>query len=527
MNTFRFDLKAREKTVNSLTTSRGKSSLSGALSLFTPKLQKLFAILVLLPLVAVYIQGGQRSQYGLPEQNRAIYLGWQGYVDTQLDFSQFFHADHTIMAWFMPQYPYAYEGPIFAENGDGTYVIGQGDYRDGDGGYKDAGNPVFLIQIGDKKAQYLVPEFNESSLKVHPWVHIAVVRHNNIFDLYINGAQRWPVKNIDKETNTFTWGSRIDASSISPPSLPSGTLRFGRRTSLPPIIPRGTPEAVIAPRRDWQAFGLLDDVAVFNEALTYLEIPAIKNQKRLSGSEAGLLAGWCFDKPALDEKPLPPKLNSWWDPSPRAYRVPVSADRNSDSDDWHFGNPFIIGETQVALKLPIPVNEEWYVIQGYNARGGSHNGYAAFCYDFKLYNDTGPNYPNGTAYAPVQISSPGKVVLYGNGAVILKQAAGEYTTYMHLAANSLSTAISGGTYDADIGYYIIPENQAPYFQQSSQIAEVDPTAYHLHWAGKGGLLTQTIPMAFSNYDVWDTQSQSWVHVLRGHPKAGQRIRRLQ
>ncbi|MEW6207086.1 MAG: LamG-like jellyroll fold domain-containing protein, partial [Acidobacteriota bacterium] len=196
MNIIRFNLRDKKKNA---TTSRMKPSLSGALFLFTPKLQKLFALLLLLPLIAVSVQGDGRSEYGLPKQNQAFYLGWQGYIDTQLDFSQFFNADHTIMAWFMPQYPYAYEGPIFAENGNGTYAIGQGNYRAGNGGYKDEGDPVFQMQIGDKKVLYLVPDFKESALlKVHPWVHVAVVRQNNKFKLYVDGSLRTPIKIIDR-----------------------------------------------------------------------------------------------------------------------------------------------------------------------------------------------------------------------------------------------------------------------------------------------------------------------------------------
>ncbi len=60
--------------------------------------------------------------------NQAAYFGWRGSADTNLLFSDFFDHDHTIVARFMPQYQYAYGGPILAENGSGDYVIGQGNY---------------------------------------------------------------------------------------------------------------------------------------------------------------------------------------------------------------------------------------------------------------------------------------------------------------------------------------------------------------------------------------------------------------
>ena len=60
--------------------------------------------------------------------NQAAYFGWHGSADTNLLFSDFFDHDHTIVARFLPQYQYAYAGPILAENGSGDYQIGQGNF---------------------------------------------------------------------------------------------------------------------------------------------------------------------------------------------------------------------------------------------------------------------------------------------------------------------------------------------------------------------------------------------------------------
>jgi|GEM_PF-6114782 len=60
--------------------------------------------------------------------NQAAYFGWRGSADTNLLFSDFFDHDHTIVARFMPQYQYAYGGPVVAENGSGDFIIGQGNY---------------------------------------------------------------------------------------------------------------------------------------------------------------------------------------------------------------------------------------------------------------------------------------------------------------------------------------------------------------------------------------------------------------
>ena len=61
--------------------------------------------------------------------NQAAYFGWHGSADTNLLFSDFFDHDHTIVARFMPQYQYAYGGPILAENGSGDFHIGQGNFE--------------------------------------------------------------------------------------------------------------------------------------------------------------------------------------------------------------------------------------------------------------------------------------------------------------------------------------------------------------------------------------------------------------
>ena len=56
----------------------------------------------------------------------AVAFSWTGFADTDLAFSEFFDASHTLSLRFMPQYPNGYEGPMIAENGTGTFVLGQG-----------------------------------------------------------------------------------------------------------------------------------------------------------------------------------------------------------------------------------------------------------------------------------------------------------------------------------------------------------------------------------------------------------------
>ena len=58
----------------------------------------------------------------------ALALTWGGYADTDVAFSDFFGANHTVAVRFMLQYPNAYRGPMVGVKGGGTYLLGQGDF---------------------------------------------------------------------------------------------------------------------------------------------------------------------------------------------------------------------------------------------------------------------------------------------------------------------------------------------------------------------------------------------------------------
>jgi hypothetical protein len=90
----------------------------------------------------------------VPKENKVMSLGWGGLIDTDLKFSEFFGHDHTLVIRFLPQYAHAYAGPIFAENGTGTYLVGIGEYRWGKGGHLQAGAPVLFMEIGGRRKVY-------------------------------------------------------------------------------------------------------------------------------------------------------------------------------------------------------------------------------------------------------------------------------------------------------------------------------------------------------------------------------------
>lgn len=446
----------------------------------------------------------------VPEQNKAMYLGYKGYVDTEIAFGDFFDAEHTISVWWYPQYAYGHTGPIVSDVGPGNYAFGQLDYRKGDGGFMDAGRPMFFIRVGNRTVKFMLAE-----AKTQQWIHLAVVRKGDTLLLYVNGTKRTPVEVTDKEKNTLKYMPHLSLAGV--PNKPTGKIRLGR-DDLSKI---------------WQAYGLIDDLAVFKKALTASELKAIRDAKRLTGHESGLLAGLSFEKPISSSKPLPAKLAGSWPNNDRAYHVPVSGDRKA-SDGGTFNNAFIIGVVSKPVQLPFKKDEVWRVVQGQNDPAVSHNGTAVFCYDFVLHKSgaAGKNYPEGTRYAPVYAGAAGKVVSYRkNGSYVGREPFNvrieigpkEALGYLHLAKDQLTPKATGGTPN-DKGQYFVPARQAKSIAKGEEVGKLGPNAAHLHFSGTSGEKV-TIPIAFDDYWASDDDGATWKKVYRGHPKKGQLIKR--
>lgn len=69
-------------------------------------------------------------------------------------------------------------------------------------------------------------------------------------------------------------------------------------------------------------------------------------------------------------------------------------------------------------------------------------------------------------------------------------------------------------------------NASSTVQAGQFLAKVGPKAAHLHF----GALNKTeagvtLPVAFTDYWISNDEGDTWQHVLRGHPKKGQWIKR--
>jgi hypothetical protein len=451
----------------------------------------------------------------LPAQNKAIYLGWGAFVDTQANFSTFFDSDHTLAAWFMPQFLYGYQGPIFANEGTatGTYIFGMEDYKKGNVQFVNPGFPVMSLQVGNQKRLYLVPQLTKEE-----WHHLAVIRKANQFNVFLDGGKLPPIAIINNEILEVDPLEVDDDFIYDSSNHPTGNLRFGRKNGW---MGKGP-----------QAYGLLDDVAVFNRALTQTALISIMNNKRLSGQEAGLRFGWCFDEPANSS--LPPLLDSSASFS-RAKHATVSSTR-SNLDKATFYKYDFLAHVQAPVQLPFAAGEVWKVNQGYDDPDGSHNDFAVHSYDFSRVSGS-------SQYAPIYSGSVGKVVQYvkdggldsnGQEANVIRIRPGsepnELLSYRHLAPNSISGILDVGVCDANSNCNVDP-GLMPVVAQGQFLAKVGPKAAHLHFGGinrtDGAATTErvTIPVAFDDYFVSDDQGHLWLYISRGYPRAGQWVQR--
>ncbi|HEX2078298.1 MAG TPA: LamG-like jellyroll fold domain-containing protein [Longimicrobium sp.] len=393
----------------------------------------------------------------------ALSLTWGGRADTNIAFSEFFAANHTVAARFMLQFVNVYAGPMLAVHGSGVYSIGNGDGGGGDN--------KLLVRIGTGSLDVPISaSFKEA------WHHIAVVRSGTTCTVYLDGVSK----------GTLT---------ISSSGNPSGTIRLGRSDEI-----------------HQQFYGFLDDVAVFKAALSASQVASLAGATTLTGTEPNLLAGFVFgDGPGGS---LPATLTRAVTYVPGARNVTVSANRNNAAD-----RALLPLSLVSHMRLPFAQGQIASVGQGFGDETISHNGYAAFCYDF--------GFPNSDIDGYVfKASAPGAVAHVWEGGpntsagpsnfVTIEQGGGEFCDYLHLQQNSCVV------------------NAGQTVQRGTDLAKVGRSGTggpHLHQAvtNLGEHTTDrehfvTIPFPFCNYEYSSDSGASWHHAIRGYLKKGQWVR---
>jgi murein DD-endopeptidase MepM/ murein hydrolase activator NlpD len=420
--------------------------------------------------------------------NHAAALGWREYVRTDLDMSEFYGANFTLAARFMVQYPTAYVGPILATSGSGLELSKQ-----------DAATTL-VARFGSTLVTY-----GSVNLQGGKWHHAAIVRTNNSLKLYLDGQPACP-------TGLANCAVAVNA------TTPTGDLRLGRPGTDP-----------ISGSAESQHYGFVDDVAVFKVALTQNQIQSLISTARLLGNEANLHAGWTFDTGTPSGAALPSALTR-----PVVYQTITSAGtvvskfphtqlvsqaRDNANDEKFLKFP----NNQVSLRLPFPMGEAWVVGQGWQGFSGkgSHNGRAAFAWDFDLAGKP----KTDTNGKPFYAAAPGPVVEVKDDStcgpvpvnhVDIRHAVDEIGVYLHhvkgTAAVSVGQTVAVGTKLANTGD-----------------TGTGCGNYHLHFAlhnkpeSQAGDLV-TIPATFENYEVSTDNGATWQPVVKGIPKEGQWVR---
>ena len=126
---------------------------------------------------------------GCSNLNFAAAVRWNGFVDTDLAFSQFITGDHTVTFRFMPQYTMVGEAPVLSINGSGTYKVGIGDYRAGS-----SSAVKLLLQVGGAQAFYTQgnPTADGKTIPLkNKWHTVAVDWLPDHVTFWMDGKKSW------------------------------------------------------------------------------------------------------------------------------------------------------------------------------------------------------------------------------------------------------------------------------------------------------------------------------------------------
>lgn len=421
-------------------------------------------------------------------RNFALSFGWGAAVDTDLRFSEFAGRDHTLAARFMIQYERSYEGPILASSGAGGYVVSVAGYGEGR-----TGAEKLRVSFGERRRYYTVG----GRLAPGRWHWLAVVREGSRLRLYLDG----------EALRADDSGTGFQATEGAP--LPDATLRLGRRAE-----------------GDAQFYGFIDDVALFNSALSEKALKShYQLSPRISGNEAGLIAAYTFDRNEAGAEGGRERPVSFVGP---ASKVQVSAARESRPDALLLPPPF----QKTEVRLPFRSGQAWKVIQGYG-QPLSHNGGGVFSFDFERVD--GP-----PEEQPVYACAPGRVVALSDyndpepgddiskdnfNYLQLEIGEGEVVTYLHMKNGSLTDALKGYGPLRERGAIALPSGALVGRVGNTWLKE-QPRNWHLHFALVPYVNSPvSIPVAFSDYEVYDPERKAWRPVARGVPEQDQIVRR--
>lgn len=487
---------------------------------------------------------------GAASANYAAGLSYGGYVDTSFNLGKELLKPVVMAARFMPKYAYTGEGPIFGIRGKGQFYIGIGNFRELQrGGWENyTANAKIVIAVAGQKAVY---PLKGDPGKDHVWRHLAVravpastgITH---FQVYLDG-KRLDARRCLPATAVHC-PSTEPAEDISVTRAGmfglKGFLRLGQTSAKPlvsvnPVIRPDTPFddpglQLDVPSSDLQFYGFIDDVAMLRGDLPTSRIKQLSDATRLTGNEKNLVAGYTFDHRKPNGERLPGSFRRKTTfVKGRSGRMRVSRTRSNTADRQIIAT---LRPSQVTpWTLPFTKLQEWRVSHGNSTPDSSHNGFAAFAWDFVLADPTLDNADTcgeelhavaaGSVYH-IDDSGTGRpdLKLHPDGANVLRirHNLRERSTYLHLQTGSVRALFTPAVPPPDIpvsaGQKI---GRVGTRQEKSKQGLVN---CHLHLASPG-MGKATVPAEFSNYEVKDPATGKWKFVSRGTPAKGEIIRR--
>ena len=447
--------------------------------------------------------------------NLAGVLRRSGKIATDIDMSSV-PAAHTVMLRFQLQFPRAREQCLFSTDFEGPGSLSLTHTQDcklrlrvgrvkGIGEEEPSNWRDYALPSPDRATGYPYPRIGFPTaappIAVPRWHHVSVANTSTGYRVYADGVELAPINDGRPGSDRAILGGAR-----------SGRLQLGQYP-LP-----------ISTQQQFQMYGLVDDLAVFNTAVDPAMISAIANAPRLTGLEPNLVAAISFDAAsgtpsgiAVDH--MPTFVGESW-------QIRVSAGREPVADQALMPLPF----QSTTYRLPFKPAEVWFVKQEF-ASEGTHQGW--FAWDFgRVPAAIVASHANGSATGPfddltptegnrVLAVAPGTVIDShrtdrGSETITWQTAAAEHVFYEHLRPRtlrvSLGTSVTEMTVLAQAGASGMP-------------GYTDP---HLHLAAHeaiGSTSLATIPIAFAGYEVSRDYGRTWQAVASGMPRVGEWIRR--
>jgi hypothetical protein len=327
------------------------------------------------------------------------------------------------------------------------------------------------------------------------WRHLFVVRRGNVLELWLDGDHlcRLMLTDCDAPINSI---------------VPPGRLRLGHRATGPN-------------EKASQFYGFIDDVAIFDHALTPAELEGwFLTGAGISGDATGLRVGINFDRPLPGGGGLIRPISTL---TGSATLVTVGAQHASGVDAPNLP----VNSGAAPIELPFMGQQVWEVIQQFAVRG-SHAGDAAFCWDFVHVPDDHPRgEPRGVGVEDDNIKfiagAEGTVVRADDthptsdmdnapNSIDIKRGPDEILQYEHLKKGSAEVAVNATASRGD---------------QLGIVSNVGGGSPHLHFA----VLTRidnayvSRPAYFVNYCVSKDFGQTWQFEAAGMPTNGQWVKK--